>query len=505
MLVSKDYVNPTLLGIYHYHKPPVTYWITALGYKIFGVKEFGARFFLQVAILLQLLLVYRISLLLFGNMKISFLAALIYFSFPIVLISSRNLTTDPYLTTLIMAAVYFWLARLKRIHTVWALYAFYCCLGLSILTKGPVALLFVIIFIIVYRFILKTPIKTSIHGVLGFLLFLAISFSWLSILLQEYPMMIGYFWNRQLMDRIFSDSFNRGKPFYYFLLLLPALLFPWILLLFGTNLKKATNFFKEKKISTVLVISSIILFLLFSLFKTKLMLYILPIFWMVAIIIAKQLMEIKPSSLKVLNIAYATLCILLVTASIILYFSSLGNIAISGWHLLNIFMLTASWFLVYYKIDISPPLKTGILASGFSVIILIFAMFFMKNNDEEINSIKDISEFIEQVNPSPNKSVLVYNYLLSSAGFYMKGKIVTINSGQKTTARDTTFQLNKKWRKSLINWQDEKQKIYLNQLLSNPNKILIFRRKESESEKLQLLLPYFSKIKEFKKWVVYYN
>ena len=54
MYVNNDFLNPTLLGIKHLHKPPVTYYLTTLGYKIFGVNEFGARFFMQIALLFQI-------------------------------------------------------------------------------------------------------------------------------------------------------------------------------------------------------------------------------------------------------------------------------------------------------------------------------------------------------------------------------------------------------------------------------------------------------------------
>ena len=47
MLVNNDFINPTLLGIKHLHKPPATYYITALGYEIFGINEFGTRFFID--------------------------------------------------------------------------------------------------------------------------------------------------------------------------------------------------------------------------------------------------------------------------------------------------------------------------------------------------------------------------------------------------------------------------------------------------------------------------
>jgi 4-amino-4-deoxy-L-arabinose transferase len=39
MYLNGDFLHPKLLGIYHYHKPPITYWITAIGYSIFGVNK----------------------------------------------------------------------------------------------------------------------------------------------------------------------------------------------------------------------------------------------------------------------------------------------------------------------------------------------------------------------------------------------------------------------------------------------------------------------------------
>ena len=102
MVKTGDYLRPNLLGIDHYHKPPITYYITSLGYQIFGINEFGARFFLGVALLLQIYLVFRIGRILFKEEKIAIAGALIYFSFPIAIIAARNLTTDAYLTTFIL-------------------------------------------------------------------------------------------------------------------------------------------------------------------------------------------------------------------------------------------------------------------------------------------------------------------------------------------------------------------------------------------------------------------
>ncbi|TYB74275.1 ArnT family glycosyltransferase [Bizionia myxarmorum] len=505
MLLSKDYINPSLLGVYHYHKPPITYWITTLGYKIFGVNEFGARFFLQIAIIIQLLLVYNIAQLLFNQKKVSLLATVVYFSFPIVLISSRNLTTDAYLTTFIMATIYFWLARIKNALGLWALYAFYICLGLAILTKGPVALLFVITFIIVHHWMLKKRIRTSFHGIVGLLLFFGISTSWYVFLWLKDPSFLDYFLHRQVADRIFSNSFSRTKPFYFYIIILPALLFPWVLVLLKNIFGKGKSFFRRKDGISILVISVVILILLFSIFKTKLILYILPLFWMVAIVIAKMLVTMEPKKLKILNITYAIMSLLLVVASLLFYLFNMSYLNISLWEVLLTLGLVSLWFFIYFKIKNTKPLTTGILAAGFSTILLIFGMFIMGDNPGEINSIKRISSFVEKVNPSSKKFVLVYNYLLDSAPFYLKGDIVTINAGHNTTERDIQFQPNEHWKKNLINWSDESQKSYLVSLLDKPNSFLILRKRDSGDDKLKTLLYHFQKRKEFEKWIVYYH
>ena len=185
MFVSGDYLHPTLLGIRHYHKPPLTYYITSLGYKIFGINEFGARFFLGIALLLQIYLVYRIALLIYKDDKKAYASALIYTSLPIVLIAARNLTTDAFLVTFILLSIYFWLKHLQGKKTIY-LYGFFTVLGLAFLTKGPVGLIPTFLFIGCWKFYYKEKFKFSIHAVIGTFLMLVISISWfLAIILDD--------------------------------------------------------------------------------------------------------------------------------------------------------------------------------------------------------------------------------------------------------------------------------------------------------------------------------
>ncbi|MCH5375091.1 MAG: hypothetical protein JJ992_14040, partial [Planctomycetes bacterium] len=43
MLVNGNWVIPYFNNAYRFDKPPLTYWLMAGGYALFGVDEFGAR------------------------------------------------------------------------------------------------------------------------------------------------------------------------------------------------------------------------------------------------------------------------------------------------------------------------------------------------------------------------------------------------------------------------------------------------------------------------------
>ena len=58
MLRTDEWIVPHLNGLIYFEKPPLGYWLTALGEKIFGVTLFGARFFNALATLLTCLVLY---------------------------------------------------------------------------------------------------------------------------------------------------------------------------------------------------------------------------------------------------------------------------------------------------------------------------------------------------------------------------------------------------------------------------------------------------------------
>ncbi len=503
MFLSGDYLNPQLLGVFHFHKPPITYYITTLGYRIFGINEFGARFFLQVAVIIQLLFVYGITNLIYKNKRIAFLSGLIYFSMPIVLIASRNLTTDIYVTTFIIGSIYCWQYYTSRGKLLF-LYLFYILIGLALLTKGPVALLFILVYVITYKVIFKSGTHITIHNILGLLLCLGIGASWYILVIVKNPNLWNYFIDKQIVSRINANSFNRSKPFWFYIPIIIGLLFPWWLGTIVNFRSGVKSTFKLQKETWLLLVSSSILFILFSLFSTKLILYILPVFWMVAIFIAVQLNTLTLKNKKIIVLSYVILLNLFFFTLLSLWIKKPDFITVSLSAIIAVFLITVSSFIIYYLIEDNEVYKPVIMSLLFSTAIIQVSTSVMKNNSQLINSTRDMMDFIN-TNGKKHKTILVYNYLLSSIPLYSDVNEITINSGHNTTKREVQFQHDELWREHLWDVKDDTTISKLRELSHHKNTYLLVRKKHDISKNLSFLKDDFNNTKEFTKWEIYYN
>ncbi len=502
MAVSGDYLHPDLLGIQHYHKPPVTYYITAFGYKIFGYTEFAARFFLSIALVLQIFFVFKIGLLLFKDEKTAFASALIYFTFPVVLIASRNLTTDAYLTTFIIMSIYFWLKR-KEGGSVFWLYAFYAILGVAFLTKGPVVLLPGIVFILCWKIIYKEKIKISIHTVLGTLLLLAISASWFIAIIVDIPDLWNYFIEDQIVKRsVAAEKFHRAEPFWYYFLLAPVIGFPWLIFVIRGLIKKYKTVVKPNPVAAILVFTSGIILLLFSAFSSKLIMYILPMYCFVALLAGHMLYTFSEKTLKVFLSIYTALYALLLAGLLFSRFFKEIHMDFRFALPLVAVAIASIFFLLRY-LPLKIEYRLLYLGFSFSCCLILTYAIFGNNNPDTINSIKEITSFLKKNKPEM-KEVMVYDYLLPSASFYLQKKIITIENGNFNTHRETRFEEGIDFKKHLIDVRTEEGIRKFKQLLQQPGNVLIERKKNPVNDSLQYLLKNFKNISEMGKWKIYY-
>jgi 4-amino-4-deoxy-L-arabinose transferase-like glycosyltransferase len=440
MYTSGDYLYPELLGIHHFHKPPLTYYITALGYAIFGINERGTRFFLMIALLLQCWLVYKISLRFYKHQETAVVAALIYFSYPIVQAACKNLTTDAYLTSFILASIYSFILYRQRQQALYG-YLFYFFCALAFLTKGPVGLLPQVLFAIGYSRSFPSVGRTSLHQYLAILFGIVLCCSWFVLLLINNPSLYTYFVKHQLADRVASNSFDRTQPWWYYIVTIPLLGLP-AFIYFIDYIFTAKGHFKNPAIPSRFIIASLVIGLLvFSISASKLVLYVLPLYLFIAMLSAAYLVHISTKRRRVLEVIAFVYSLLFSTAlaastfiQLPVYIPLLPVLPLAtGAMLASIFIYYTNWTM--------PAINAPLLNALPMILVLLAVPFIMKKNEAGINSIKPVATFINtQLVNKKDPVIAVYDYLLPSLAFYTNKKLVTINNGNGNTNREIQFE-----------------------------------------------------------------
>ncbi len=142
MFQRGDWVVPWFNGHLFPEKPVLMFWTMMTGFELFGVNEFGARFFSAVLGVATALCAFHLGRIL-ANVRVGLWTGLITASTIIFTVSARAATVDSALTFVTTAAfLLLAIARRGRPEKAsWPVLALmYACLGLAVLAKGPVGM-----------------------------------------------------------------------------------------------------------------------------------------------------------------------------------------------------------------------------------------------------------------------------------------------------------------------------------------------------------------------------
>ncbi len=273
MNASHNYMLPTLNLKPHLSKPPVTYWAIAGSLKIFGNNEFAARFPNSLSFIFTVILIFLIGKILW-NKRTGVLAGLIYSTSIFPFIGLNFVTTDTILTFTIWLYIFFFVKTYFKGHDTSSIYM-WCAMGLSFLTKGTPALL-PFLGIVVFLLLKDRKVFKKIFVLKGIVLFLLIGLSWYLIIILKQPDAFDYFIGNELIGRI-KGVHHRNSGIFDWIIYIPILLFglmPWCFYLIKVKVKDV------KIDNKIYLLSSIILFplIIFCIVKSRLPLYILPLF-----------------------------------------------------------------------------------------------------------------------------------------------------------------------------------------------------------------------------------
>ncbi|MEI7671280.1 MAG: glycosyltransferase family 39 protein [Deltaproteobacteria bacterium] len=286
MNATGDYVTPRLKAAVYFEKPPLSYWATAIAFRIFGENEFASRLFAALSAWGCILLVYRMGIY-FHDVRTGLYAAAVLTTFLYHIAIGRINILDMPLAFFVCMAIWcgfrcFAGAKQKK---GW-LYLLYLFSALAFLAKGLIGIAFpfgvVVIWLLISGRWRELP---ALFSPVGILLFSAVSLPWLILVQQQNPDFFRFFFIQEHLLRYATRMHDRYQPFYFFIPILFAGTLPWCAFLPEAirGLVKGKKLFGGVEKRFLLTWFGLI-FLFFSISSSKLIPYIAPVFLPVALV-----------------------------------------------------------------------------------------------------------------------------------------------------------------------------------------------------------------------------
>jgi 4-amino-4-deoxy-L-arabinose transferase-like glycosyltransferase len=305
MMGSGDFITPHLYGKPWFEKPILYYWLTVQSYRVLGVSEIAARLPAALSAILLILAVFTIGWK-WRSSQCGMVAALMLASSPICISLGRAASMDMPLTaalTLSLAGFYLGLSiprgngslthgPRKESPRIWLSVA-YSSLGVALLAKGPVGLVLVGLILLSF-FALRPEIYSwkKLWLIPGGFLFLSVALPWYILCFKVNGWaFIKEFLFQHNLARFATDRFQHSQPSWFFLMVIFVGFLPWSLH-FGAacirDLRRLRHPETRASNSDTLFfwVWVIVPLVFFSLSRSKLPGYILPIFPAMALLTA---------------------------------------------------------------------------------------------------------------------------------------------------------------------------------------------------------------------------
>ena len=258
MFERGDWITPTLGGFNWFEKPALLYWLQIAAYHIFGVSEFAARFGSALFGLGTIASVWVLGRAVerrlpaeYANCNFANWLALIAASTIGIIAFSRAASFDIILTfpvTASLAGFFIWelsrdrssvsdpgdnptISSSPRLLFSLSLGAFYFFIGVALIAKGLVGIVFPLAIVAFYYLLSrKFPPRAFIISLFwGTALALVVASAWYLPMYQRNGWtFIDEFFIQHHFQRYTSNKYLHPQPFYFFFWVLPLMTIPWL-------------------------------------------------------------------------------------------------------------------------------------------------------------------------------------------------------------------------------------------------------------------------------------
>jgi 4-amino-4-deoxy-L-arabinose transferase-like glycosyltransferase len=423
MAKTADWISPRLYGKVWYDKPVLIYWLLALAMKAFGYAELGIRLVPAIAGAGGVALIYwfvvKVRSERAGLLAATLLAtALQYF------IIAKLLITDSLLFTFNAAAlVFFYLGYINQgAAKRWYLLS-YPCLGLAVLTKGPVGVLLPGLIVLTFFTWRKnwSELRQMRLGV-GLLLFLlvALPWYWLMYVRHGQAFLRNFFGIHNYLRATVSEH-PRDNVLYYYPLLFVASTLPWTGVCFaglGAGWRQCRQ---QHDLATFLMVWTGVFVIFYSLMATKYPTYTFPMLFPVIVLTACYLEESLEQNKSGLGWLAGSGLLLWCIIMILIGGRYLHGVTLVTFVTVNVLCLLGatlwSWRLTGF--NRAGPLVAGIIAGYLLLAMLVVPAL---GNDR---SGKQLARILA---PYTDYQIGVYRFYSTAAVYYSGNRLIMLEA-----------------------------------------------------------------------------
>jgi len=295
MVVSGDYLTPSLAGMKFLEKPPLFYWLESVNIKLFGLNEWSLRLWPTMFGMIGCLAVYFAGSRLFER-RVGLISSAVLATSALWYVMGHVINLDMAVSALITCALLSFLVGsveqpgYKRRFAMWTFFVFS---ALATMTKGLIGIVIPAMVIGSWILILKDwGILRTMYLPSAVSLFLLIAAPWHVLISRENPDFLrSYLFDEHFQRYLTKPEGPFEQPWAYIPVLLLGL-FPWAVFMLQ-GLRHSLRFPRQQrhqhKEVIFLVLWAGLIFLFFSASSYKSIPYILPMLPPLAILIARYI------------------------------------------------------------------------------------------------------------------------------------------------------------------------------------------------------------------------
>lgn len=311
MLATGDWLTPRINAVPYFEKPPLFFWMQAAVMNVFGTHEAAGRTTSVLLATLTALLTYTCARLRYTRTT-GLLAATILATTLMGFALARLPGLDLPLTFFVSLSLACFLHAPRVKHPTYLYWLMAIASALAVLTKGLIGALLPAL--IIGAWIAHTrqwQLLWRMRPFSGLLLFLIIVLPWHGLMQLAHPGFLDFYLLHEHLDRFTTDTHHRTAPWWFFIVVTLAGLFPWLPLLPGAlrTLHPKTN---PQDSFLLLWITLPLLFFSFS--HSKLPGYIFPIFPPLSILLAHKACKLWNNDIPIRSLRYDCLFVLAILA-----------------------------------------------------------------------------------------------------------------------------------------------------------------------------------------------